>query len=451
MDNIKVGDYIVIQRQNYRKIHKFNKANSAIPLGRDNVELLGIEGCKYYSVFKMIATGNKRSRSYRLELCDEAVGLKDEIDVKTSGLDNRNILDDGKSQKLTAADIEELKTDATSASDIVESLICNSNTFSSKTEYAQDKYLRKKEKKYFDYLQIIQPNLRMVADIMYRLDPAKIQGVRIDTLSQILTMANVYSEGKYLLYDSGSNGLLAAALLSAIGGKTNGKLVHMHPGNMSQKQALLAMNFPEEQLQRCVSVNIYSALRQFYQGCDTHEKITLPQNESNLKRKADEVNDSDHQIKIPKVDETLDTEEIPLKEQESKAEISSPDTSNMENVKDSSISEGKKPKWHFDNIAAAELLTQKMDALVIVCKEDPQNIFKELVQFVKPGRPFLVYYSVAEPLQHLYLSLKSDSKIAALKLTCNWLRNYQILPDRTHPEVNMNAASGFLLSGYVLK
>lgn len=29
--------------------------------------------------------------------------------------------------------------------------------------------------------------------------------------------------------------------------------------------------------------------------------------------------------------------------------------------------------------------------------------------------------------------------------------SFQVLPDRTHPEVMMNNASGFLLSGYVLK
>lgn len=436
--NISIGQYIIIQRQNYIKLHKFNKPNSSVSLGRDTIDLQGIQGCKYFSIFKMIAKG-KKSRAYGLELCDEAVGLKDEIDVKTSGMDNRNIFDDGKSQNLSAAEIEELKSDATSASDIVETLICNSNTFNSKTEYSQDKYLKKKEKKYFDYIQIIPPNLRIVADIMYKLDPTKIQGVRLDTLSQIITMANVYSEGNYLLYDSGSNGLLAAAMLSAIGGKGEGKLVHMHPGNMSQKQALLALNFSEEQHRQCISVNIYSALRQFYQGCDTRSMDTLKtESESNSnKRKATDTEVNDHKDKIRKL------ENISQSESEASNKVS--------NDFNNGNSEPKKPKWHFDNINAAELLQKKVDTLVIVCKEDPYNIFKELVQFVKPGRPFVVYCSVAEPLQSMYLALKPLSNVAALKLTCNWMRNYQILPDRTHPEVNMNGSSGFLLSGYVLK
>ncbi|XP_013195399.2 tRNA (adenine(58)-N(1))-methyltransferase non-catalytic subunit TRM6 [Amyelois transitella] len=438
-DTIKIGEYLIIQKQNYRKLHKFSKSNSTISLGRDSVNLSGIEGCPYFSVFKMIPSGGKRNKEYSLELTDAAVNLKDEIDVKLSGNDNRNILDDGRSQKLTAAEIEELKSDALKASDIVETLITNSNTFHSKTEFSQEKYLKKKEKKYFEYLQIVRPNLRLITEVMYRLDPGKIQGIRMDTLSQIITLSNIHSEGVHLLYDSGSNGLVAAAILSSIGNNTNGKLIHMHPGNMSQKQGLLALNFTEEQLCRCISVNVYSVLRQYHQGCDinTSNDSSKANNEHNtLKRKCTDVDEADeHKNKAPKLKNNHDVKSDDA------------DVSDQMNLQ----SEPKKPKWHFDNIAASDLLKGKVDSLVITCKEDPQNIFKELVHFVKPGRPFVVFYPVVEPLQQLYLTLRSYSNVAALKVTSNWMRNYQVLPERTHPEVTMNCSSGFLLTGYVLK
>ncbi|XP_047992156.1 tRNA (adenine(58)-N(1))-methyltransferase non-catalytic subunit TRM6 [Leguminivora glycinivorella] len=436
-NTIRVGEYIVIQKQNYRKLHKFNKADSCINIGRDSVNLTGIEGCRFHSVFKLIPKGGKRTKEFSVQLTEEAGDLKDEINVKTSGTDNRNIFDDGQSQKLSYSEIEELRNDAKKASDIVETLISNSNTFSNKTEFSQEKYLRKKEKKYFEYIQILKPNLRMISEIMYKLEPGKIQNIRIDTLSQIITAVNIQSEGVHLLYDSGSNGLLAAALLSAIGESNDGKLIHMHPGNMSQKQALLAMNYKEEQLGRCISVNIYSVLRQYYQGCDTHDTNEKTEH-NNLKRKAEE-SPAEIESKIPKLEEKSqpDTEEKIVDNSEVK-----------ENDKPK---EFKKPKWHFDNINAAELLKGKVDSLVIACKEDPQNLFDELVNFVKPGRPFAIYYTVAEPLQKMYMNLKIRSNVAALKLTCNWMRNYQVLPDRTHPEVMMNGASGFILTGYVLK
>ncbi|XP_013166651.1 PREDICTED: tRNA (adenine(58)-N(1))-methyltransferase non-catalytic subunit TRM6 isoform X1 [Papilio xuthus] len=433
---ISIGDYIVIKKQNYKKLHKFNKTNSCVNIGRDNVNLNGIDGCEYFSVFRMLPR-NKKNREYDLELSQETIDLKNEIDVKVSGTDNRNIFDDGRSQKLTPEEINDLRSDSSRASDIVETLITNSKTFHNKTGFSQEKYLRKKEKKYFEYIQILRPNLRMITEILYKLDPSKIQGIRMDTLSQIITLSNINSEGNHILYDSGSNGLLAAALLSAIGEQSTGKLIHMHPGNMSQKLALMGMNFSIEQLDRCVSVNVYSALRQFYQGCDTNSNDVLNKESiegHNLKRKALE-NLNGHKNKVTKIEDDTDVK------------------SNKSNVSDNDNEEyePKKPKWHFLNITASKLLSEKADSLVIACKEDPQNIFNELSSFVKPGRPFVVYYNVAEPLQNLYMTLKSKGNVAALKLTCNWMRNYQILPERTHPEVTMDNGGGFLLSGYIFK
>lgn len=409
-DKIRVGDYIVIKKQNYKKLHKFNKPSSSVNIGKDTVNLSGIEDCPYFSIFRMIPKGTKRHKEYNLELSKETVNLIEEISLKTSGADNRNIYDDGRSQKLSATDIDELKSESARASDIVETLITNSNTFNNKTGFAQEKYLKKKEKKYFEYIQIIKPNLRTIAEILYKLEPTKVQGIRIDTLSQIITYSNISSEGNHLLYDSGSNGLLAAALLSAMGPKGEGKLIHMHPGNMSQKQALLAMNFNDEQYNKCISVNVYSVLRQNYQGSDTNSCDS--ESVGSLKRKASDNLNNDS--KIPKLKES---EHVPCEN----------DENYEENRREKNTeTEKKKPKWHFDNINASEILSNKVDSLVIACKEDPHNIFMELVNFVKPGRPFVIFYSVAEPLQNLYMTLKSVSKVAALKLTCNWMRNYQV-------------------------
>ncbi|XP_046967529.1 tRNA (adenine(58)-N(1))-methyltransferase non-catalytic subunit TRM6 isoform X2 [Vanessa cardui] len=230
-----------------------------------------------------------------------------------------------------------------------------------------------------------------------------------------------------------------------MGSQSNGQLVHMHPGNMSQKQALLAMNFTPEQYNKCVSVNVYSVLRQVYQGSDTNSVGSATEKITNLKRKAPE--DIEHENKLPKLKVSDTISDVELNKEHNDVKENSEVKENCE-IEESAP---KKPKWHFDNIRASEILTQKVDSLVIACKEDPQNIFMELMNFVKPGRPFVIYYSVAEPLQNLYMSLKSLSTVAALRLTNNWMRNYQILPDRTHPEVMMNGSSGFLLSGYILK
>lgn len=105
-------------------------------------------------------------------------------------------------------------------------------------------------------------------------------------------------------------------------------------------------------------------------------------------------------------------------------------------------------KWQLENRRACDLMSGKFDGLVIAAKEHPSNILQALLPFMKPSRPIVVYSQSKELLLELYVELKSCSNVTNLHLTSNWLRHYQILPNRTHPEVNMNGNSGYLLTGY---
>lgn len=416
---IKTGDYVILQRQKYTKLQKFGNLDSTAVLGKDHLELRGIEGQPYYSTFKMVPKqGKGRNRSCTLEICSdtEMRNILDVIDNSSSGADNRNIIDDGGSQNLGPEDISKLREETNDSSKIIEKIVENSKTFNSKTEYSQEKYLKKKEKKYFEFVQIRQPSIRLLTEIFYRQDPDKVLGIRVDTLSQIISYSGVSAFGNYLLYESGTNGLLPAAFLNSMGSNTEAQMVHMHPGNVPQKQAILALNMPEEQTKRCVSVNIYSVLREFYQGSP------------------------DEQKKIENIE--TPTDENPSK----RARLEEPEV----------ISAADKPspsqqKWQLENKKACELLKEKFDSLVIAAKEHPTNITKTLLSFVKPSRPVVIFSQCKELLMELYVDLKSTTEVTNLHLTSNWLRMYQILPNRTHPEVNMNGNSGYLLCGYTIR
>lgn len=388
---INVGDYVIIQRQQYTKLQKI-KEHGTTTLGKDVIELDNIVGHKFYETFKMQLKPNNK-RLYTLEKVTELT-IKNEINLEQSGNDNRNIIDDGTSQGLTKDEIENLRDQALSSTDIVEKLIANSKTFNFKTEFSQEKYLKKKEKKYFEYIQVRKPTIRLLSLIFYRQDPKKTLGLRIDDLSQVLTYGNIQSDGDYLLYDTGTSGLVPAAILHAIGADTTGRLIHAHPGNECQKLALLAMQFPKELMERCIHVNLYSVLRCFYQ-----EKESFNEN----------------------------------------GDCSEPKRCKLE--------EPKKPCWQFENEKACRILEEKIDSLIVVGKEDPTNIVKELVQFLKPSRTLVVFNLIKEPLQDLYFYLKNRKDFIAVKLSNNFMRNYQVLPERTHPEVAMNFG-GYILSGY---
>ncbi|XP_066255686.1 tRNA (adenine(58)-N(1))-methyltransferase non-catalytic subunit TRM6 [Euwallacea similis] len=404
---INIGDQIIVQRQGYTKLHKLKEHGTMI-IGKFTVELDNVVGQKYFDTFQM-KNRPQNKKLFILEKVQDSANVVGTLNIQESGTDNRNIVINGDSQTLTKDDIDKLQDSELNSNTIIGELVNNSKTFNMKTEYSQEKYLKKKEKKYFEYIQIRRPTIRLLANMFYRQDPTKTLGIRIDDLSQMLTYANIHSSGRHLLYDSGTSGLMTAAIMTSIGANTSGILIHMHPGNECQKIAFVAMQFPKEQQERCINVNLYSVLRCYYQNKDTFN--------------------NQYEAKD-------DTEEPPLKKKKIEDESSS------ENIQ-------KQPQWQLDNQRACQILQNKCDSLIIIAKEHPVNIVKELIQFLKGSRQIVVFNLIREPLEELFVYLKTRLDVVGIKLSNNFMRHYQVLPERTHPEVNMTSG-GFILSAVKL-
>uniref|UniRef100_A0A182W909 tRNA (adenine(58)-N(1))-methyltransferase non-catalytic subunit TRM6 n=1 Tax=Anopheles minimus TaxID=112268 RepID=A0A182W909_9DIPT len=438
-DKIKVGDYLIVQRQKYTKLQKFTNLNTIVNLGKDQVELRLAENHPYLTTFHLVPKQERGKRLYTLDALSTPSEIRNlkELLIKESGNDNRNIIDDRQSQTLSTEEILKLREECESSSEVIGKLVENSKSFATKTEYSQEKYLKRKEKKYFEYITIRRPSVRLLADIYWRLDPEKVLGVRFDTLSQIISYSGVCSVGNYLLYESGTNGLLPAAMMNSIGAETGGKLVHMHPGNVAQKQALLAMDFPTEQQARCVSVNIYSVLRHYYQDkeAETGEK------NSELKE-VNEMADVTEEPAIAEQEEGINGTNKRKREETDEGTVAT----EAKQVK----LDKQKQTWELDNEAAANIMEEKFDSLVIVAKEHPYSILKALLPFVKSSRPVVIFSTSREILTECYVDMKTEASVTYLRVTSNWMRQYQILPNRTHPDVTMSGSSGYLLTGYTI-
>lgn len=320
--------------------------------------------------------------------------------------------------------IHEMRTTVSDSKEMIETLVANSKSFNEKTEFSQEKYLKKKDKKYHDFIQIRKPTIRLISEIFYRQDPNKTLGLRFDSISQLISYSGVNSNGNYLVFDSGTGGLIPAIFLNSMGDSGNSRMIHLHPGNCPQMQGVDALNLSPAHLKKCLSANFYSVLRHFYQGGDV-ETFTR-------KRKAeDEPEDDNPSKKVNLIDGVEDSP-----------------TNGNGNVAEKSVEPRKIPKWHLDNTEAVEVLKNKVDSLVIVAKDDPFVIAKELLQFVNPGRPIVIFHMSKEILMECYMSMKALDKTLNLRLVSNWMRNYQVLPMRTHPEVLINGSSGYLLYGY---
>lgn len=286
----------------------------------------------------------------------------------------------------------------------------------------------------------------------------------MDALAQILCYSDVQANGLHLLYDSGCQGLPAAAMLNRIGENTDGYLINLHPGNVPQIAILQAMNFPQELKDRHIAVNIYSFLRLHYQGESnvldsiSSKKIADCVVEEDVKGS---IEKSNGEIKSNEVSQ-MNTENLELETDTGEnGTLSLCDTEKNTGALKRKLDESeesmeavpvKKPKWFLETQRALDLLIDtKARGLTIIAKEHPLNIMNALLPFLGASRPFVIFHMYREPLQETFMELKQKRNAINMKLFTNFLRSYQVLPDRTHPDILMNDTGGYILTGYLVQ
>jgi len=395
------GHYLVINKNETYLIHQIsNKA--ILKLGRDVIDLKAAIGQPFSSTFKLEPIPEKK-RHYTLVICNDNQA-RNQWSTNGSGTDNKLITDDSSSQLLSTDEIIALKESGESGQNIVERLLENSKTFQLKTEYAQEKYLKKKARKYCDYLTIFKPSIRLITDVLYKQQTLpKTIALRFDTLAQILCRVNLDPGGKYLLYENGSQGLLQAALLNQL--HDNGCLVHIFSSTSEQNalRAVKAMNFSETKLKQLLTVSL--------------DEILNTKNEDNIPTEKDE-------------------EDVPNCLDEKKRKSDEAYTQ---------IKKKHRPITSTDGLNFIK--SNKFDGLIVVCREEPTEFVKTLLPYLSLSRPFVIYSAYREVLVSMYAEFKMRRDVVFLRLTDNFMRYHQVLPNRTHPDVTMDDGGGFLFSG----
>jgi tRNA (adenine-N(1)-)-methyltransferase non-catalytic subunit len=272
-----------------------------------------------------------------------------------------------------------------------------------------------------------------------------------------------------MLYESGCQGLVAAAMLNYIG--INGRLIHIYPEKVPQKQAVFAMNYDSDKMSCLLSVNInglFGKLLQENPASDANS-VELPKEEKSL---TIETENCDKGIKseedasdviqrkedvIAETDPIIERSGSDSSKQEDKVKEEEEVVSDVFNEKkrkhsDTEESIAKKLRIEQEIEKAADLLRgSKVDGLVVIAREHPANILTALLPYVAPSRPFVVYSQCREPLLELYRLLKCGHNTLGNRVTESWLRYHQILECRTHPDISMSGGGGYLLSGIVVE
>ncbi|XP_030413895.1 tRNA (adenine(58)-N(1))-methyltransferase non-catalytic subunit TRM6 isoform X1 [Gopherus evgoodei] len=373
-------------------------------------------------------------------------------DTKEAGTDNRNIVDDGKSQKLTHDDIKALKDKGIKGQEIVQQLIENSTTFRGKTEFAQDKYIKKKKKKYEAVITIVKPSTRILSTMYYAREPGKINHLRYDTLAQMLTLGNIRAGNKMIVMETCA-GLVLGAIMERMGGY--GSIIQMYPGGGPVRAATSCFGFPEFFFNTLYEFPL-SKVDSLVSG--TFSSETLPSEPEYNVPVEEERNGSldEKQTLTQETEEESSTEAVmesnETEEQET-MDLAAEDTEyketkekgNKENIREK---QRKQQERRRKLVETAALLEEKnADGLIVASRFHPTPLLLSLLEFVAPSRPFVVYCQYKEPLLECYTKLREKGGVINLKLSETWLRNYQVLPDRSHPKLTMSGGGGYLLSG----
>ncbi|KAJ3349180.1 tRNA (adenine(58)-N(1))-methyltransferase non-catalytic subunit trm6 [Kappamyces sp. JEL0680] len=138
---------------------------------------------------------------------------------------NQDILDRVENQKLSNDEILAMKAAGLAGEmdhqEIISKLVSNHGKFHEKTEFSKAKYIKKKVQKFAKLFVPLVPNsLNQVEYQTTKGNSERIKELRVDTLSQILTFANVRAGSRILCVDD-SGGLLTLALLE----RTHGRLL----------------------------------------------------------------------------------------------------------------------------------------------------------------------------------------------------------------------------------
>lgn len=387
-------------------------------------------GTSFGSIFKM-KKGEKGGKHnlFDLEKVVPEIMSQEAGNIQMeSGQDNRNLVDDGKSQKLSREEISSLIASAASGKEVVQTLTENSLTFKDKHKFSQEKYVSKKQKKYDEPVTLHKPSVRLICDMYYIQDPLQVCNLRIDSLSQILSYVNVQAGGKFAVFEDGTKGLISAAMLQRMG--SEGNLVQLNHKGQPQRQTLDLLNSTAKEME------VLSFLHVGYLPKPRPAK-TETKNGETLMKEAENGEKVESQVELE--------EKMEVKSEECMVE------EEIKDEKDKIITNPNNPrKWarsqHEDRALSAKVLLEGVQGLVIAGRSDPKNISLALLEYLKPGHPFVIFSPHKEPLVDSYMSIKNVGG-SNLKLSETWLRQYQVLPNRTHPEVNMSGGGGYILTG----
>jgi tRNA (adenine-N(1)-)-methyltransferase non-catalytic subunit len=395
-------------------------------LAKSTARTDNLAGQPYGNVWELDGKSQKLTRTNRKRGLGTALL---DADVPDASRNNSQLFDTNAAQALSQEEIEALKgaESAVSGEQLVDMLVSNSATFASKTAFSQEKYLKKKRAKHLTEVVVLPVTLARLAEAFWQKDPKKIRGLRPDMLSLLLSTANVRAGASSLVVDSCS-GLVLAALLYRTQGLSY--VVHAFENNQKRTEAVKRFNF---------SADIHAALVHVPLDKVLSKQVALAQPDGSLAplvtpaaaAAAAAAGSSDAAAAAHAAMDTSDSAAVAAATDSASA---------------SAAAAASSPPPQQD-LTGEQVLSHQVDTLILASKYEPWHLLSSLWAYLRPGGRFVVFDECIEPLASAHAKLTASDMAVNVVLSEQFFRNQQVLPNRTHPFVNMSASGGYILSG----
>ncbi|GAA5892749.1 hypothetical protein JCM8208_004081 [Rhodotorula glutinis] len=331
---------------------------------------------------------------------------------------NNEFIASAGAQTLSFDEIQALKDSGLSGREIIQKQIEEHKSFELKTEYSKEKYLKRKEAKWMQVFTPLEPTVHQIAQFHFDKQPSKTRELRPDTLANMLAMANVRPGSKLLVVED-MGGMIVAAALERMAGK--GRIMVVNDADSPPDLHLLdTFNFGAAETSPIASLH-WAATDPAWNPPD------LPL----------EVGDLAAADKAAAVDGEADKDKGKDKGKEAAKRNNSRDVQKL-----------KKRRAAFDKAREArdEFLAGGFDGVIIAAEYEPYSVIERLLPRIGGSASVVVYSPHLPLLLPVLLRLRQHPAIIAPTIHEPFLRQYQVLPGRAHPEMQGMASGGYVLS-----
>lgn len=412
LETVKEDSRVLLLAQDGSYMLHRMKLGTLVRVNRKRIKCDPIVGAPYGSVFRLVGDELRRVENAHVDEASKHSGMCLPITYLTlsrrenltdliclfeiadinflPSADNSSLVDNTNHQAIQCRQIEEMK-ETCSGEELIALLQKNSKTFASKTEFSQEKWLRKKRRQYISEVRVIKPTALSLASSYQLKKPEKILHMRPDTLALILNKASIRPYSQVLVMED-AVGLVTGAIAKRMGGY--GRILSGFSG-------------PSGANADCIgSLNL----------CPRTKKsiVFFPLTLINAAKKQKSTDAGNNENVV----------------------VSVGDLEEADSTNSSRIPHEKIVNW----------LAFQSDSLVIASRADiPQSVFG-LLPLLASGGSLVVYSPYIEPLNEVARKLRSTKGAVLVQVAENFYREYQVEPNRTHPLNNMSGSGGFILS-----